>query len=204
MKKMLLLSAVMLLGISTVAVSQTQFGVRAGINIANVSGDMEDTDSRMAPFFGVFANFALSEKITFQPELLYSMKGAKDSYTENYEGVNVNIDEVWKLDYLDIPLMFKYNAGGGLNLMAGPQIGLLLSAKVEIEGSAQGISMTEEVDIKDDMKGLDFGLGFGLGYDFDFGLGIDARYILGLANVSDDSEVEAKNNVFQIGLNYKF
>lgn len=204
MKKLFFFTLIMLVAVSVSSNAQTKFGLKAGINIANVTGDLEGSDSRMAPYFGVFANFALSEKVVFQPELLYSMKGDKDSYTENYEGVNVNVEKVAKFDYLDIPLMFKFKPGGGFNLLAGPQIGLLLSAKIKTEASAQGISASEEEDIKEYMKGVDFGLGFGLGYEFDFGLGIDARYNLGLSNVSDESGVEVKNNAIQIGVSYNF
>lgn len=208
MKKVIFLVAVMLLVVSTGSFAQAKFGLKAGLNIANMGGDdMEDTDSRLAPVFGAFVNFSLSEKVSFQPELLYSMKGAKDSYTDSYEGVDVDIDETARLDYLDIPLMFKFDVGGGFNLQAGPQLGLLLSAEIEQEGSSSvegmNISASETIDVKDDLKGMDLGLNIGAGYDFG-ALGVDLRYNLGLSNIADYEDGDLKNSAIQVGVSYAF
>lgn len=196
MKKVLFLVAVMLLSVSAVSFAQAQFGLKAGVNIANATGDdVEDADSRLAPFFGAFVNLGLGEKLAFQPELLYSMQGAKTSWSE--DGMDVDVTE--KLNYLNIPLMLKYNVGGGLNLQAGPQLGLLLSAESEWEMG--GESDTE--DSKDAYKGMDFGFNIGAGYDFG-PLGVDLRYNLGLSNIADYEDGDVKNSVIQIGVSYAF
>ncbi|WP_462317609.1 porin family protein [Marinilabilia sp.] len=196
MKKALFIVAVMLLSISTVSVAQVKFGVKAGVNIANVSGDdAENMDSRLAPVFGVFANVALSESLSFQPELLYSMKGAKESMS--MEGMD--IESTAKLSYIDIPLMLKYNISGGFNLQAGPQLGLLLSADNEMEAGGE----SETMDIKDELKGMDFGFNIGAGYDFG-SLGVDVRYNLGLSNIADYEDGDLKNTGVQIGVSYAF
>lgn len=204
MKKLLFVTLIMLVAVSLSSLAQTKFGLKAGVNITNLGGDADDYDARIAPYFGGFASFAISEKLSFQPELLYSMKGAKSSYTEEEEGIELKVEETLKLTYLDIPLMFKYNVGGRLNLQAGPQVSLLLSAKNKYEGKAMGISFSTEEDLKDGFKGLDFGLGFGLGYDFG-AIGIDAKYNLGLSNIADsEGDFKVTNNVIQIGVSYKF
>ncbi len=63
----------------------------------------------------------ISEKFAFQPELLYSAQGS-DYDDEDFSGSV-------KADYLNVPLMAKYYVGEGFSLEAGPQVGLLLSAK---------------------------------------------------------------------------
>ncbi|MCU4176501.1 porin family protein [Carboxylicivirga sp. N1Y90] len=195
MKKLLVIVAV--LAISASSFAQVKFGVKAGTNIASITGDDgEGLDSRTSFVFGGFAKFELSEKFAFQPELLYSMQGAAGS--ESYEGVNVDV--TMKTDYLNIPLMAKYYVTEGFSLQAGPQVGFLLSAKFKMEANGQ----EEEEDIKDQMKGVDFGLNFGAGYELDFGLGFDVRYNLGLTNVADYDEADGKNGVFQITASYAF
>jgi len=183
MKKTLMLVAVMAL-ISMSSMAQT-FGVKAGVNISNLKVDGDGAsasfDSKVGLAIGAFAKFNLSEEFVFQPELLFSQYGAKV------------IEENLKLNYISIPLMAKYYFGG-FNVQAGPQLGLLMSAKAGDE------------DVKDGMKGMDFGLNLGAGYDFENGLGIDARYNIGLSNIAEDTEDDAKllNKGFQFTLSYAF
>ncbi|MGQ1891111.1 porin family protein [Thermophagus sp. OGC60D27] len=196
MKKVISIFAVLLLFVSTSGFSQVIYGVKSGLNFANYGGDDGDgMDSRVAPMLGVFLNVDLGNSLLFQPELLFSMKGAKES-----EG---DLNYTDKLNYLDLPMMLKYYISEGFNVQAGPQLSFLLSAKAEYE--EDGSSYTE--DVKDYVKTLDFGFNLGAGYDFDFGLGIDFRYNLGLSNIVDEDdfvEGDLKNRVFQIGVNYKF
>lgn len=100
--------------------------------------------------------------------------------------------------------MGKYYVTEGLSLQAGPQIGFLLSAKGKTEASAMGLSIEEEEDVKDEFKGLDFGLNFGAGYELENGLGFDVRYNLGLSNISDYDDANGGNGVFQITVGYAF
>ena len=70
-----------------------------------------------------------------------------------------------KLSYLNIPLMAKYYVAEGFSLEAGPQIGFLLSAKDDYNDWRYG-----EDDIKEDVKGTDFGVNLGVGYKMESGL----------------------------------
>lgn len=195
MKKLIFVALLALISITTF--SQAKFGVKAGLNVANLTGDdTDDVDARISGVFGVFAKVSISETIAFQPEVLYSMQGATGS--EVYEGTNVDV--TMKLDYINIPLMMKFYVADGFSFNAGPQVGFLASAKAKAE--AQGVSAEE--DIKDQLKGIDFGLNFGVGYDLPMGLGVDLRYNLGLSNVFDTDEAEAKNGVLQFTASYSF
>ena len=198
MKKLLLLTVICLMSI--ISISAQNFGVKAGLNFASISGDdAEDFDGRTSFHIGAYTEFEISESFSFQPELLYSSQGAKSSFSE--DGFDVDMDI--KLNYLNIPLMAKYYFSDGFNFEFGPQIGFLLSAEAEV--SFAGVSETE--DIKDDLKGTDFGLNFGLGYKLESGLNFGLRYNLGLSKLDDSDEMEEsdiKNGVFQISLGYSF
>ena len=84
--------------------------------------------------------------------------------------------------------MAKFYVMDGLNLQAGPELAF----------KAGG-----DDTIKDGVKSMDYGLGFGAGYELESGLMFDARYNLGLANISDGAG-SYKNVDIQIGLGYRF
>lgn len=166
-------------------------GVKAGLNLANFSGDdVGDTDMRIAYHIGGFLNFGLSSELSFQPELLYNSVGAQLS-----EG-----DEklVYKMNYVSVPLNLIYSFGA-LNVQVGPQVSFLASAK----GKYSSGDESAEVDIKEAFKGLDLGLNIGLGASFGK-LQASARYCLGLTDIPDsDGDVALKNNAIQLSLGYK-
>ncbi|MDI9257431.1 porin family protein [Flavobacterium sedimenticola] len=151
--------------------SDMKFGVKAGYINSNFTGDY-DTDATSGFYVGGLVDFSISEKFHVQPELLYSMEGAKDA----------------ALNFVRIPVMAKYYVMEGLNLQAGPQFGFVAGGD----------------DIKDNVKSLDYGLGIGAGYELESGLFFDARYNLGLANISDIDGVDANTTSFQVGLGYRF
>jgi len=95
-----------------------------------------------------------------------------------------------KLSYLEVPVMFKYSLSNDQfkpYIMAGPSFGYNLSAKIE----ASGYGITDETDIKDEIKNIDFNLGFGAGVSIPMGnnsIFVEARYALGLTNINDDPD----------------
>ena len=183
MKKILLLAVVTVLGFTNVNAQEIKFGAKGGLNFASISGDNTKGIDVVTSFnFGVLSEIPISDKFSFQPELMYSGQG----YGSN--------DNTIALSYLNIPLMGKYYLTKGLSLEAGPQIGFLLSAK------------NEKTDVKDSFNTFDFGVNFGLGYKLDNGLNFGARYNLGLTNINnlDNSSIENKNGVFQISVGYFF
>lgn len=196
MKKLFLIFVLNLFGIALVQ-AQVMFGARAGVNFSDITGERVDSfDGRTSFHFGAVAEIQISEKFSFQPELIYSSQGSDYTEGEDFEGTV-------KVDYLNVPLMAKYYVADGLSIEAGPQVGFLLSAKDEYED--------EEDDIKDFLKSTDFGVNFGLGYKLDNGLFFSARYNLGLTDNLDVDEsefetdgAEYKNSVIQIGIGYFF
>ena len=175
------------------------YGLKAGLNYSNWSfsdADMDYFDSRLSFHVGGVVEFGLSDKFSVQPELLYSSVGAKMDISEAPTRV-ASENYIYALDYLSIPVMAKYYVAEGFSLELGPQIGVLLSAKIKYDGETE--------DVKDLFKSTDFGAGIGAGYKMENGLFINARYVLGLSNVLEDSGDEwGKNNAFQFSLGYKF
>jgi len=197
MKKLLFFTVTAIFGFSTIMAQNVNFGAKAGVNFASITGDMVDSfDSRTAFHVGFVAEIVISETFSFQPELLYSAQGA-DYSEEGFEAFEGTVT----LDYLNVPLMAKFYVGEGFSLEAGPQIGLLLSAKDDYGDG--------EEDIKEYVKGTDFGVNLGVGYKMESGLNFSARYNLGLSNDLDVDDFESegaeyKNSVIQVSVGYFF
>lgn len=188
MKKLSLFVSVILLGSAVMAQSSAKLGIKAGLNVSNVALDPEVVEkaSRLGFHGGLVAHIHLNPQWGIQPELLYSGQGFEDN-TNNAE---------WKFNYLNIPVMIQYMFDNGFRLQAGPQVGFLLDGK--IEGDDGGA----DVDLTDDLKKVDAGLGLGLGYLSYSGFGVEGRYNLGLTNINETGTNDLKNRVFQISLFY--
>ena len=166
--------------------------------------DADGLDGRTSFHLGVTAEIEMSDTFSIQPELLYSGQGFTGSEMDNSTGVDVNIDLKGRVNYLNLPIMAKYYVSENFSLEAGPQIGFLLSAESETEVSGGGISETEEVDFKDDLKSTDFALNLGAGYKLDSGLNFGLRYSMGLTDVPDEGSSDFKHSVLQLSVGYSF
>ena len=207
MKKLLLTAAVAVFGLTSINAQEITFGAKAGVNFSTIGGDETgDVESKTGFHIGAVAEIMISDKFSVQPELLYSAQGSKEVYTEDFGGIDVKVEDKAKLDYINLPIMAKYYVTDGLSIEAGPQIGFLISSKLESEYTLDGETESNEIDIKEFTSGLDLGLGIGLGYKVDSGLNFSARYNLGLSNVNDfsGSDLKNQNNVFQLSVGYMF
>jgi long-subunit fatty acid transport protein len=202
MKKVLLIVVVTLLGLGNVSAQEVKLGAKLGLNLSSLRSDM-DFDSKIGFNLGVFAEINLSDKLIFQPELLYSTQGA--SLEESFDSNSFKATN--SVDYLNIPLMLKYGVTDKLFLEFGPQLGFLLSAKSKFEETFDGESISEEEDIKEFFKSIDFGLNFGASFDVAENIMIGARYNLGLTNIIDEEDSgddKVQNAVFSLSLGYRF
>jgi hypothetical protein len=190
--KRIILSILCIVAI-TVVNAQLSFGGKAGLNLATITGDdVEDLKMKPGLYVGLQVQVPITESFYFQPELVYSMQGAKYDDGED--------DGKLKMDYLNIPLLAKYQTGSGFFVETGPQIGFLLSAKEKFDD--------EDIDIKEYFKKTDFSWAIGLGYKMANGFGINGRYNFGLSKIGEEVDGEdpgkAHNSVIQLGVFYVF
>ncbi|WP_332023049.1 porin family protein [Kaistella sp.] len=202
MKKLFLGAAI---AMSSLTFAQ-QFGIKAGMNVSSLSKEegLDDQKSKIGFNAGVFMNAPLAENFSIQPELLYNNLGAKSTWTNPINDDKMSAST--HLDYISLPVMFQYNATPSFYLEAGPEFGLLVSAKNKIKNETTGDSETGD-NYKDNLNNFNFGLGLGAGYYFTPNIGLTARYVAGFTDIykSEDNSGDAvKNNVFQVGLAYKF
>jgi len=182
------LSVILLLGLTVLANAQsadTHFGLKAGLNISSLEvKDGVDFDSKAGFHIGGLAHVHLSPHFGVQPEIVYSEQGGQDG------------NEKWKINYLNVPILFQYMTGSGFRLQTGPQLGFAVSSKIK-DGDI-------EQNIKDDVNTVDVSWSLGASYLFPEAIGIDARYNIGITNVNDAETPKVMNRVFQVGLFYQF
>jgi hypothetical protein len=186
--KAIVICAITLFGINS-ANAQIRFGVIAGANFANQGGDAETDGMMIGGHIGPLFNFSLSDNIKVEPQVLFSMQGAKYKQDIPFFGT---LEYDLKLNYINVPIWLRYQTEGGFNVQAGPYVGILLSAK------------SDDEDVKDGFNSLDYGIGGGIGYQMGSGLGFAANYSVGLANIADDSDDDYKvtNTLIRLSINY--
>ncbi|PRB03610.1 opacity protein [Chryseobacterium sp. MYb7] len=180
------------------------FGVKGGMNVSSLSKDsgLDDQKSKIGFNAGVFANIPLAASFSVQPEVQYSQYGNKSNYTIG----NTKFSASTKLDYITVPVMFQYNLIPNLYVEAGPEFGFMVSAKNKFKNESTGQSNTTD-NYKDNLNTFNFGIGLGAGYYFTPNLGLTARYVAGLTDVAKNrpsGSDATRNNLFQVGLAYKF
>ena len=189
MKKISLV--VMGLALTSMSFAQhVQFGLKAGVNLADIDDSQAPTKMRTGYHFGGLAHIHLNRTWAIQPEVVYSAQGA-EYHEAAYNGTD-------KVNYINVPILVQFMTPQGIRIEAGPQVGFLTSAKFKNRADEN------EIDIKNTFDNADFSVALGLGYLTPIGLGIDARYNLGVNNVYKNENPTAKNNVWQFGLFYQF
>ncbi|GAA4751851.1 porin family protein [Flavisolibacter ginsenosidimutans] len=164
------------------------FGLKGGLNLASWTTNSNGAgyQNRLAYHVGGLAQINLTPQIAVQPEVVYSSQGTKYTLGSNEHSLALN--------YINIPVMVQAKIGSGVYAEAGPQIGFLTSVSDKINSTETNYFTTQ------DFKNTDVALGFGLGFQGSSGIGVDARYNLGLTNINNAGSNDIKNNVLQIGL----
>jgi hypothetical protein len=193
--KKIFIACVAVLILTAVVSAQTKFnfGVKAGVSVANnLWSDDDGTEGTvLRPTFGVFALINLSPMLAIQPELNYLVMGEQWDITEG--------TAIEAFTYLHIPVLLRarlMKEGKFVPVVfAGPAIGILLSAKDTGE------------DVKSFFKSTDFGADFGLGAEVGMGKMkglVDLRYYMGLTNAYAfaPTKFSMKNRgfIFTVGL----
>lgn len=185
MKHRFLILALILL--STLAHAQDQNTlIKAGINFSNLNSESKSFSSRISFHAGIGIETSFNDTFSLAPEVLFSSQGAK---------VKNGSQRELRLNYINLPVMFRYYPADGFYLEAGPQAGILVSAR-------QSAQSQYDSDISN-VKGQDYGFNIGLGYKSDTFIGINARYYFGFRDINElEFGENTKNGVFQISLNF--
>ncbi|MBR5136363.1 MAG: PorT family protein [Rikenellaceae bacterium] len=166
--KKILLSLLAVVAVSVATQAQTWgFGPKVGITLSSANG-VEGSKMRAGVVAGAFASRWINDWFAIQGELLYSQQG----FNTNVGGVS----EKFRIDYITMPALAKFYLIDGLNFEVGGQLAYRVSAK-------QKLAKDDFLSLKQKTNRFHADFICGLSYDFDFGLILEGRYLMGLNSV---------------------
>jgi len=201
MRPALLAVCVFLAGASTLeARPERLFGFKAGFNSGQLRATEDAGDYDVENFrvnrgsAGIAANFGLNRFLSFQPELLFFVKGGKYrvGVPVGVPGIAINVTDTRSLTYLEIPMLLKATLPLKFALkptfLAGPSVGVNLGGRlknrIEIVVPGYQFAWYNKEGIRDQVKDIELSLVVGGGFDIDLPKGklvVDQRFFFGLS-----------------------
>lgn len=186
------------------------WGLKFGFNSTNFAMSAKTLQRNHNPhsdyILGAFLTFHLSEILAIQPEAYLSEEGAEyDLLVGSTDFYNYK----YRMPYFQIPVLLKFKipveSSFSPSLFIGPYAFFRHDAtffRVVDHGSEEDFGQKE--DIKDIIKGFDYGLVFGAELDVKTCFGkiiVDMRYNIGLTNMTTDisviSDLIAEDAIFK-------
>lgn len=206
MKKLMILAAcgTMLAGAAN---AQLNFSPEVGVNLANMhertydmNGDKvnENGGLKIGVKAGVNADIWLGNRVSLQPGLFYSIKGAKFDDDAAYGTITEKYENNITLHYFEIPVNLQYYfndpSEGRFFVGVGPYLGVAFSGKnkYHTETNNGGSTMTMDTvqkyhfgdDYNDnDLRRFDFGAAVNVGYLLRSGIFFRGMYQQGITNL---------------------
>lgn len=242
-KNQLLIASILLLAIfsGTSSIAQITVGVKGGISIPNLSGGSTSNplntgySSRIGPDFALFADFHIAGIFSLQPQVEYSSQGGKKDGMQAFPNpmgstpayLYADYNSETKLNYLLIPVMaridLKLSQKFKFYVMAGPEVGFLLSAKQVNSGNSPTYlddkgttpisppqSFDTTVNVKSSINSTNFGIEGAIGFSYKIGNGnvfVEGGGNYGFINIQKNS-ADGQNNTgaasITVGYAYKF
>lgn len=158
--------------------AQVKIGIKAGANFADLDGNF-DTSMKTGFHFGGVLEIKASPNFSIQPEVLYSMQGAKVTAA--------GLKDI-EYSYITVPVLAKYYLITDVfSIEAGPQFAFLVD---------------DNIDNTFKTESFDFGAVGGIGLNITKSFFAQAHYVVGLSDTSTNADV--KNRVIQVSLGYNF
>jgi hypothetical protein len=195
------------------------FAVLGGVNFQtfngkDANGDKLKNDLLIAYHAGLNIAIPVAPQFYFQPGVMFSVKGAKNTA--------VGITGTYKLSYIEVPLNIVYKGllGSGYVMVGfGPYVGYGIKGKATFTGGAvtvdSDIEFKNVVDITDPalttyFKAMDAGGNIFFGYEMAAGIFLQLNAQLGMLNIKPEdnrplgSNPEVKNTGYGLSLGYRF
>jgi len=183
-------------------------GILGGLNFQNLngklsSGDKLENDMLLGFHGGVNVQIPIAPEFYFQPGLMFSKKGAKNTYTI----MGAEFTNQIKINYIEMPLNLVYKGaiGNGFVMLGfGPYLAYGISGKQIFEGK----SITFERGV--DFNAFDAGANIFAGYEMASGIFLQLDTQFGMLNIypenknSLNDQSTAKNTGFGLSLGYRF
>lgn len=174
-------------------------GIAGGLNISNTvdayNADFS-TSSVAGAHVGLTFELPIVYPLSFAPEILFSQKGYKAQTTYGTFRSRTN--------FIDVPLLAKFRVTRGFNIVAGPQLTFQTSTRNTYDNGFNTIYRDNYDNLQD--KSYVSGV-LGVGINLNRNVELRGRYAIDLSQNRGDfnsSLPDFRNQVFQIGLGFKF
>lgn len=206
MKKITIALVCMLLTAgAAMAQKQFTFGPKIGVDYTHFWGKNAYHGGQLNYQAGLFMEYRFTSSFSIAPEVVFAAQGGKYDVKDYNDGdgyFDAKFTE--NVNYINIPVMFKYYVTPALSIDLGPQLGINVYSKYTVESKDKLLNIKETEDQKDDTKTIDVGVGLGLTYNIAKDVFVQGRYTLGLTEVFDKSWDTGKNGNAQIAIGYRF
>jgi hypothetical protein len=223
MKNRLLLLVLILVLSASYAIAQerskTSLAILGGVSFQNMngklsSGDDLDNDMLLGYHAGINVQIPIVAEFYLQPGFLYTLKGAKSTYSA--------YTETTKIGYLEMPLdlVYKIALGNGYFVLGvGPYAAYGINGNVKEKGNSvtvdRDIKFKNVVDATDPLttpyyKAFDMGANAFVGIETSSGLFLQLETQFGLIDINpEDKRIltdksSKKNTGFGLSLGYRF
>lgn len=170
-------------GADSGGLAAVSIGIKGGLALSQHQGtearDLEYTvgsSMRRSNTLGVFITLPVTDRFSLQNEVLYVRKGSRQEIGVEIFDVPTVLDVTYDLDYLEIPLLFRYHWVQGRTLdvytLGGFGFGLKLHDRYLLSGEASDGEETIPLSADNDMSEVDlFDMMFCYGTGVEFSLG---------------------------------
>ncbi len=220
MKRIAIAFVCMIMATGAVMAQKTfTFGPKIGVDYTHFWGKNAKHGGRFNYQAGVFFEYRFTSKISIAPEVVFAAQGGQyDVKAANYSpvapavphlkmgpGPGVDLKCTCTVNYVNIPVMFKYYIVPSLSVDLGPQLGINVYSKFTEKSTTSGNNYKYTTDEKDLTNTIDFGVGLGFTYNLATDVFVQARYTMGLTKVYKDGyNPHPKNGNAQIAIGYRF
>ena len=151
--------------------------IMLGLNASQIDGDGLSGFNKPGILAGIGAAFPLSEKLSLEPQLLFSQKGSRTSNDQLDKGFPFII---FRLSYVELPLLvnYKISESPNLYLQGGISGNYLLGARLD-NGTNLGF-----VEVESSFRKLDYCLHFGLEYQLNSQWSFRVRHTYSARNMN--------------------
>ncbi|PPK93246.1 outer membrane protein with beta-barrel domain [Nonlabens xylanidelens] len=180
----------------TATAQDVTYGVIGGVNFSKIDnlGGSGFEDNRTGFHIGGVVELPFADKWSYEGSLLYSVEGEE---FPNSLGTDTDV----KLQYINVPLQFKYYAFNNFSVHFGPQIGFLLKGEATIDDG-------DAVELEDTVN-TNFAGTAGFGYDLkEYNLYFKGTFTYGFSDIfdneSDGSDRSQLPGTVHLSVGYKF
>jgi hypothetical protein len=214
LKQAILVATLIGLGAASSGAADTRFGAAATFNFATLASDVPGLDAKasMRVGGGLVLEIQAARGLSFVIQPSYLGKGAEVDAEQlgidTSDFADFDVEPTIRLSYVEIPVWLKVGVPRGSlrpYLLAGPSAGILTRAKTRARVAIGDQRLDESIDIKDQTRGFDLGVGLGGGLSAElksFRLFVEGQYVFGLVDIvkADAENVKNRGAMLRLGM----